>query len=30
MPAEKLVLVPVWREAGNLFSERERAALAWA
>ena len=27
---EKLVLVPVWREAGGLFSERERAALAWA
>ena len=27
---EKLVLVPVWREAGDLFSARERAALAWA
>ena len=27
---EKLVLVPVWREAGDLFSEQERAALAWA
>jgi AhpD family alkylhydroperoxidase len=27
---EKLVLVPVWREGGNLFSSRERAALAWA
>jgi AhpD family alkylhydroperoxidase len=26
---EKLVLVPVWREAGALFSDRERAALAW-
>ncbi len=26
---EKLVLVPVWREAGALFSEREQAALAW-
>jgi AhpD family alkylhydroperoxidase len=30
MPVEKVVLVPVWREAGSLFSERERAALAWA
>lgn len=30
MGVEKLVLVPVWREAGELFSERERAALAWA
>jgi AhpD family alkylhydroperoxidase len=30
MAVEKLVLVPVWREAGDLFSERERAALAWA
>ncbi|TWI71302.1 AhpD family alkylhydroperoxidase [Bradyrhizobium huanghuaihaiense] len=27
---EKLVLVPVWRDAGALFSVRERAALAWA
>ncbi len=27
---DKLVLVPVWHEAGKLFSERERAALAWA
>jgi AhpD family alkylhydroperoxidase len=27
---EKLVLVPAWREAGALFSEREKAALAWA
>jgi AhpD family alkylhydroperoxidase len=27
---EKLALVPVWREAGPLFSEQERAALAWA
>ena len=26
----KLVLVPVWREAGDLFDDRERAALAWA
>jgi AhpD family alkylhydroperoxidase len=30
LPVEKLVLVPVWREAGALFSRRERAALAWA
>jgi AhpD family alkylhydroperoxidase len=30
MAVEKLVLVPVWREAGDLFCERERAALAWA
>jgi len=27
---EKLMLVPVWREAGALFDARERAALAWA
>jgi AhpD family alkylhydroperoxidase len=27
---DKLVLAPVWREAGGLFSIRERAALAWA
>ena len=27
---EKLALVPAWAEAGHLFSERERAALAWA
>jgi len=27
---EKLVLVPVWRDAGNLFSIRESVALAWA
>ncbi|MGB3338252.1 MAG: carboxymuconolactone decarboxylase family protein [Devosia sp.] len=27
---EKLVLVPVWRDAGSVFSTRERAALAWA
>jgi AhpD family alkylhydroperoxidase len=30
MSWEKLVLVPVWREAGSLFDDRERAALAWA
>ncbi|MGX9430006.1 MULTISPECIES: carboxymuconolactone decarboxylase family protein [Bradyrhizobium] len=27
---EKLALVQAWAEAGHLFSERERAALAWA
>jgi len=27
---EKLVLVPVWREAEALFDENEKAALAWA
>jgi AhpD family alkylhydroperoxidase len=27
---EKLALVQAWPEAGRLFSERERAALAWA
>jgi len=27
---EKLVLVPVWHEAGPLFDDTERAALAWA
>lgn len=27
---EKLVLVPVWHESGNVFSNRERVALAWA
>jgi AhpD family alkylhydroperoxidase len=26
----KLVLVQAWREAGDLFDTRERAALAWA
>jgi AhpD family alkylhydroperoxidase len=30
LAVEKLVLVPVWHDAGALFSERERAALAWA
>jgi AhpD family alkylhydroperoxidase len=29
MSHEKLVLVSVWREAGALFSDQERAALAW-
>jgi AhpD family alkylhydroperoxidase len=27
---EKLALVQAWAEAGNLFDERERGALAWA
>ena len=27
---EKLVLVPVWRDAGDVFSTRERIALSWA
>jgi AhpD family alkylhydroperoxidase len=27
---DKLVLVPVWRDAGAVFSPRECAALAWA
>jgi AhpD family alkylhydroperoxidase len=27
---DKLVLVPVWREAGDVFNTRERMALAWA
>lgn len=30
VPIEKLVLVQAWEEAGALFTERERAALAWA
>ena len=29
MSQEKLVLLPVWREAAELFTEQERAALAW-
>jgi AhpD family alkylhydroperoxidase len=27
---EKLVLVPVWHDAGKVFNNRERAAFAWA
>ena len=27
---EKFALLQAWAEAGNLFDERERAALAWA
>lgn len=30
LAVEKLVLVPVWHEAGAVFSERERSALRWA
>ncbi|MEJ8323746.1 carboxymuconolactone decarboxylase family protein [Kosakonia sacchari] len=30
MSVEKIVLVPVWREASYLFSDTEQAALAWA
>ena len=30
MSIEKIVLVPVWREATYLFSEKEQAAHAWA
>jgi AhpD family alkylhydroperoxidase len=30
LPIEHLLLVPTWSEAGHLFSEQERAALAWA
>ncbi|MEM6109192.1 carboxymuconolactone decarboxylase family protein [Mycobacterium sp. 050272] len=30
VPNEKIALVPVWPEAGELFDARERAALAWA
>jgi AhpD family alkylhydroperoxidase len=30
LSTEKLVLVPVWRDAGAVFSARERVALGWA
>jgi len=30
VPIEKLALVQAWEEGGALFSETERAALAWA
>ena len=30
LAVDKLVLVPVWHDAGAIFSARERAALAWA
>jgi AhpD family alkylhydroperoxidase len=29
LSVDKLVLVPVWREAGALFGETEQAALRW-
>ncbi len=29
VPAGKLLLISAWREAGGIFSDRERAALAW-
>ena len=30
LPVEHLVLVPAWPEAGTIFDEQEKAALAWA
>jgi AhpD family alkylhydroperoxidase len=30
LAVDKLVLVPVWHDAGAVFSRRERVALAWA
>jgi AhpD family alkylhydroperoxidase len=30
MSVEKVVLVPVWHEAQYLFTDQERAALAWS
>jgi AhpD family alkylhydroperoxidase len=30
LAVDKLVLVPVWHDAGDVFTARERAALAWA
>src|SRR5579862_9385422 len=30
MAVDKLVLVPAWHEAGDLFTAREKAALRWA
>ncbi len=30
LKVEKLALLQAWAEAGDLFDERERAALAWA
>jgi AhpD family alkylhydroperoxidase len=30
LAVDKLVLVPVWHDAGAVFSKRERVALAWA
>jgi AhpD family alkylhydroperoxidase len=30
LTVDKLVLVPVWHDAGAVFTQRERVALAWA
>lgn len=30
LSVEKLVLIPVWHEAGAVFTARERVALSWA
>ncbi|RJF75487.1 carboxymuconolactone decarboxylase family protein [Rhodopseudomonas palustris] len=30
MSIDKVMMVPVWDEAAHLFSDQERAALAWA
>lgn len=30
VPLQKILVLSAWREAGGLFTERERAALAWA
>jgi AhpD family alkylhydroperoxidase len=30
LPTEHLLLVGTWRETGSVFSDQERAALAWA
>ncbi len=30
MSIDKIALVPVWDEVSHLFSDQERAALAWA
>jgi AhpD family alkylhydroperoxidase len=30
LPVDKLVLVAAWADAGPVFGQRERAALAWA
>ena len=30
VPLDKLMLVSAWREAGEVFSDKERAALRWA
>jgi AhpD family alkylhydroperoxidase len=30
VPAEKLMLLSAWREAGEIFTAQERAALQWA